>query len=80
MGNAELNTVKVPRADIVRDVKEPEILASFEATLEELRLHGATVVDNVQYSTWTPDFSRRTLPFVWSQLKTCERPHPRLCS
>lgn len=64
----------MPRADIMRDVKEPEILASFEATLDELRNHGATIVDNVRYPTWTPDFSRQTLSFVWDQLKTCERP------
>lgn len=45
-------------------------MASFESTLKELRKHGATIVD-FQYPTWNPDFSRQTLPFVWSQLKTC---------
>lgn len=66
----------VPRASIAESIKEPEILASFKSTLNKLRRHRATIVDSVEYPTWTPDFSHEMLPFVWGQLKSCKKAPP----
>ncbi|KAI1751938.1 putative amidase [Xylaria castorea] len=58
----------IPRSVIRSSVQDSEILTRFEQILDQLREHGAEVVDNVEYPSWTPAFSSETLNFVWSQL------------
>lgn len=63
---------KVPRSMIKQTVQEPEILERFDAVLDMLHQNGACIVDEVEYPSWTPEFSDRTIPFVWAQLKQCK--------
>ncbi|KAI3321822.1 putative amidase [Xylariaceae sp. AK1471] len=60
--------IGIPRALIRTSIEDPEIVARFEQVLEQLRENGADIVDDVEYPSWTPEFSSKTLGFVWAQL------------